>query len=263
MAKKFFTALVAVALVATATVVTATAADKIDGELVSIQLTIDDVGAVRMFEPKDVAPVVAGDNDNPTKYFRFAQLEREQEYNIVVKPHRQNYQFGVGVAIDGHYIWKEGAVPADVQFSETWERSMNLVDNDSFTIRHYIENGQSGRRFRVTDESRSLATKLWHDPSANGTIVIAVFREDISRFMKEEEGTRSVKGLGTTAGTRERISVVGVPFTPRSLAYEVFVIRYASKAELKELKVWTDPTPAPKDNRFWPAKKDYLGQLPE
>lgn len=249
--------LVAVAMVASS----AYGSNRIDGELVSIQLTIDEQGATRMFEPQDVPTKVEGNHNTSTKYFRYAHLECGQEYDIEVRPHH-DFRYGVGVAIDGHYIWRQGTVPADVHFAETWERSMNLVEMGDYTIRHFIEDGQSGRRFRVTDESRSLATKLWHDPSAVGTIVIAVFREDVSYRMKGDSAARGVKGLGTTAGTRERISVVGVPFTPRDLAYEIFVIRYASKPELKELHVWTEPVLAPKPNRFWPANQ-YMGRLPE
>lgn len=275
MAKYFLTVLVAVALVTVAT--TVTAADKLEGELVSVQIKVDGQGAARMFAPNDVPPVQFGGLDDTTIFYRYAHLEVGDVYSIDVSPHNNRQRFGVGIAVDGQFIAHKGAVPSDVSVPEAWGKRFGAAyvigQGAGHEFRGWRETAGTGgtiRRFEVTKAKDSLAVKISNDATAMRTIAIAVFREDYSPYMNSPElgSARGVgeKGIdiGTGIGERERSDTVSTVFKPKTLAWEVFVIRYGTKAELKQLGVWEDPTPPTPRNRLWPAPvAPGYGRLPE
>lgn len=265
--------------VAVASVVSAAveAADKVDGELVSVQLKVDGQGVARMFAPNDVVPIKFDGLDNTTYYYRYAHLEVGDTYSLVVAPHDGKYRFAVGIAVDGQFIAHKGAVPSDVSIPEAWGQRFDAAyvigQGAGNEFRGWREAGGTGgtiRRFEVTKAKESLAVKISNDATAMRTIAVAVFREDYSPYMKSPElgaprGMGGEKGIdiGTGIGERERSDTVSTVFKPKSLAWEVFIVRYGTKAELKKLGVWEDPAPPAPRNRLWPAPTPGYGRLPD
>lgn len=235
----------------------AVSAEDVRGDVAVVRVMVDGL-PTRLFEPRDVEPVVDGGPRDATYRYRFARLESGQRYSISVQPKEAGARYGVGVAVDGRCILTGEKVGAEVQKATTWP-NFYVVDGWGGDFRGWREDSGNIRRFVATNEERSLAATLWNDKSATGTIVVSVFRETPAPepIIKGETG---VKGLGTAAGEREESRVVSVKFIPRPVAYEVFVLRYATKPELEKLGVWADETPS----RFWPpASKPFIGRIPQ
>ncbi|MDO8512198.1 MAG: hypothetical protein Q7S57_02905 [bacterium] len=238
-------------------VVVTARAETLTGEKVDVRIDVEGV-STRFFEPRDIAGTVDGGSQDATYRFRYTLLQPGDAYSIAVQSRSNGLRYGIGVAVDGRCILTGMKVPATVQMASSWP-NMYVVGGRGGEFRGWREDAGNIRRFVVSSEDRSLAATLWNDRSATGTIVVSIFRETPSQepMMK---GERGVKGLGTAAGEREESRVVSVDFTSRPVAYEVFVLRYASKPELKKLGVWTEEAVP---NRFWPTEKPFIGRIPE
>lgn len=250
-----FSMMMAVVMMAVVTV----RAETLTGEMTDVLIKVDEGEPTRLFAPRDIAPTVDGGSRDATYLFRYTHLEPGQTYSITVQPRSNIGRYGVGIAVDGRCILTGKKVPATVQTASSWP-NMYIVGGRGGEFRGWREDAGNIRRFVVSSEERSLAATLWNDRTATGTIVVSIFRETPAPvpMIKGERG--GVKGLGTAAGEREESRVVSVDFVSRPVAYEVFVLRYATKTELKKLGVWTEEA-AP--NRFWPTEKPFIGRIPE
>jgi len=277
MAKKFLAALVAVVVMVT-TAAKATAADKVRGDYIDVAIGVEGKTPARLFEPIDTDAMTTTWYGLTTRY-RYVHLEKGDVYSINVTP-RNGERYGVAVAVDGWNVMHKMNIPTDGYEREAmWRRHYRIMSADTGnSVTGWQEETVatigadtsviSERKFKVSSDVASLANRTFGEAGAVGSILVVVFREEIENddeaVMKGGfEKDIGVRGLGTTAGERVYKTQRTVEFRSRPVATEVFVILYASKPELKELGVWTEPTPLAPRNRLWPQAKSGYGRLPE
>lgn len=226
-------------------------------ELKGMLVTVS-VNGNRFFHPlnhKDVP----GDQYRSARYYRHMEATPGQKYGITVRLNtgHHNSRFAVGIAVDGRSVINGSRIGNAIEQADTWGPSyvFNVDNENGGTIQGWRESTDYVREFVFTDEKKSYAADMFGDLSAVGTIVLAVFREDLPKTMIRLRGVNS-RGIGTGVGDIVESSVKPTHFRPKSMAYEIFVIKYDTIEKLKSIGVWTPPET---ENRFWPAKKQVAG----
>ena len=225
-------------------------------------------GSGRFFLPG--FPDVQESEKSPDMHYRYVEMAIRDSYVITMTLHDSSKRYMLGIAVDGRHVMSGKAVGNAVGALSTWEEASAqnyVVDGVSNTIRGWRESESSVRAFVVTQAAQSLATR-WGDPTAMGTIVVAIFDEKVPDLAVVTKGSGArTRDIGTGAGQSITSVVVGTTFLPKPIASEVFFMKYAPPDELRKLGVWvpeqtvSQSTP---NNRLWPAgnKSGYV-QFPK
>ncbi|HEY5714302.1 MAG TPA: hypothetical protein VIT68_03040 [Candidatus Gracilibacteria bacterium] len=237
---------------------------RVQGKLASVAVEIKPAKGIKtralptsLFTPIQAqghpAAFLDGGATDADQYARFLCLEAGNEYWIQVDFGRysRTESFLVQVAVDGRDVITGDKIPTNFSSSAAWKSGM-VVKSD-YRWLGWRGSSETVRAFVATDERKSLAEQ-WNDRSAMGTIVIAVFRHRDSGPYQPPGPT--AKGLGTAAGREIESRVSSTTFTPKPEAFETFVLRYASEAELRGWGVWKD-TP-PQNRLFFGPRKTFI-----
>lgn len=225
-------------------------AGTLKGELVEISIEMDD-RTNSLFHPNEFSSYTPGSSRSSDWHYRYAEAVKGKSYGITIRLKDCTKKYAIAIAVDGIDVI-DGEQILAVDNYNSWPRAyvFDCGKDNGGTIKGWRESQDHVREFVFTDAANSLAAK-WDDYSAMGTIVVSVFRENIPEKVRGLS-----KGLGTGYGERLDSHVDETKFEAKEQAYEVFVIKYETKATLKKLGVWREEVA---DNRLWPKKeKGYI-----
>lgn len=163
-------------------------------------------------------------------------------YSIVVKETRGIRSLAC-IAVDGQSILADRRITTPER-AQDWGGACYVLDPfRSATIPGWRISKDAVRQFIFTADKNALAARKWGDYGAIGTIVVAVFHEnlptDSDDVQTRDLGPRT-KGLGTGAGARVESHVREVAFDPLPYAAGVAVIHYDTESGLRQIGVWRD-----------------------
>lgn len=211
----------------------------------------------RFFQPLDIKDHQSISGFDPDRRYRYLEATPGEACTISVRLLDPNQRYMVGIAVDGRDVVDGKKIPDDFHRADAWRGAyiFNVGTENGGTIKGWRESNSHVREFVFVEQQRSYTAEMFNDFSAVGTIVLAVFREDISAPISR--GGMNSRGLGMGVGVRVESHVRDIHFVPRQTAYEIFVIKYATKAELQKIGVWTPHVTT--KNRIWPnqGQKQY------
>ncbi len=211
------------------------------GELISVEIAVGtDRRPVRFFEPRGLldAPGI-GDRDSDI-YFRYVELEPGEQYDLSIRLNNPSERYQCSIGVDGLSISDSAPVPCfdDAPWSYRWDHTTNYVFNpdgeNGGTVKGWRSFKQPLIPFVAEGTQKSHAVRMFHDTSAVGSIVIAVFRES-------KDPNAALHQRPPLAGDDEYVADIASSmtlvddFVASGCAYEVFVFRYAPLAVIEQL----------------------------
>jgi len=258
-------ALVAIAAVvvmflpgAEAEVAAAQYSQSIRGDCVTLSIEVDNEGSAPIYEPPSgtIPSFIKGQGSSPDRYYRYVELEKGNVYGINLTSCIAKQEVCIGLAIDGRCTLTGEQIPAkDINQEETWPMGV-VIDNDGYACNGWQTGYQGGKRFVVTQEAESFAVEYKDDPTALGTIVVAVFRG--TRPKSASPQTRGGKGIGTGVGEDFDNPLADSNFQAMPYAYSLYYFRYATHKQLVEWGVKPKNSVAASGNRLFPGNNSFI-----
>ena|GEM_PF-5659203 len=184
------------------------------------------------------------------------ELEKGDVYGINLKSRVVSKEVCVGLAIDGRCTLTGEQIPAKrINEEETWPMGV-VIDNDGYACKGWQTGYEGGKRFVVTREANSFAVEHQDDPTALGTIVIAVFRGERPKSVPSQK--RGGKGIGTGVGEDFDNLLADSDFQTRPYAYSLYYFRYATHRQLVEWGVKPKHSVAASGNRLFPGDNPFI-----
>lgn len=233
--------------------VPAFANDMMAGHDSSVGITMDGRGLSRVFVDEPGVVRRYGVNHQ----YGHVHAEQGERYSITVR-NNGHRRLMACVAVDGYDVIKGVKTPSRLHDRRFWSGCYVISPYRAINIDGWRDSGKTVRRFVFTSERASLANWKWNDISAVGTIAVAVFPE---RHQPSEYAPRgATRGLGTGAGEQVESHVRKVEFYAEDQASNVYVMHYASKAELVKAGLWKSNCSKSGDfGRFGPKDcDDYI-----
>ncbi len=270
--KLVFGSVGALALVATALVVmfhpgagsqaaAANFSQTIRGDCVTLSIEVDNEGPAAIYAPPSgtIPSFIKGEGKNPDRYYRYVELKKGDVYGINMWSHVVAKEVCVGVAVDGRCTLTGKQIPAvGINQEETWPMGV-VIGNRAYACKGWQTGYQGGKRFVVTKEANSFAVDQKDDPTALGTIVVAVFRGEHPEPVKSQ--SRGGKGIGTGVGEDFDNPLADSDFQPRPYAYSLYYFRYATHKQLVAWGVKPKNSVAASGNRLFPGQSDPFIKL--
>lgn len=217
------------------------------GELADVSLELSDGTLVDLIVPPDGATQKRDGVSINRRYAVIPQSRGPQTFTIRIQP--KTVPIGAVVAVDGHNVLSGERIECFTTKQHAG-RAFVLPTRAIYCIEGWRETSTAVRRFRLTDQHKSLSWQLSGDLSDAGTIAVSVFMPRKSADVPLPE--KYFGRLGTDAGERIYRPINVVPFDSEPTASEVFAARLIRPTEAALLK------------RQWAFDSDqgFIGPLP-